>query len=181
MAPSLHKFCYYLSIQPLLRVSLLNCLSFLSFPSNGMILCENSHSSQAQNHQICVQSEEATSRDSSPPLNSRTSSSNGWDHTLHSLPQSKTSYSYQYQLGDDGLVPLRSVVQERLDQIIEEQKVVYEEKVVLNVPNRSVLWFQKKEEILQREVQVLSKQICQKCNHNDNERQDDNVSIYVEC
>lgn len=49
--------------------------------------------------------------------------SNGWDATLQSLSQKKNLNSYQYTLGDDGLIPLRSVVQERLDQIIEEQKV----------------------------------------------------------
>lgn len=49
--------------------------------------------------------------------------SNGWDATLQSLSQKKILNSYQYTLGDDGLIPLKCVIQERLDQIIEEQKV----------------------------------------------------------
>lgn len=62
-----------------------------------------------------------TSRYSTPPLFSRTSSTNGWDN---SLVQHKNFYSHHSPLlGEDGLVNLRSDVQDRLWQIIENHRV----------------------------------------------------------
>ncbi|KAI4455089.1 myotubularin-related [Holotrichia oblita] len=99
-----------------------------------------------------------TSRYSTPPLYSRTPSANGWDNTLMSFGQQKNVYSsYQCNLGDDGLVPLRCDMQERLWQIIEDHRI--------------------REEELKRELQTyrraLIKQVCHKCNHNDLDRNDD--------
>ncbi|KAJ8917303.1 hypothetical protein NQ315_002321 [Exocentrus adspersus] len=92
--------------------------------------------------------------------------SNGWDTTLHTLSrqQKKNLNSYQYTLGEDGLIPLRCVVQERLDQIIDEQK--------------------RKVDMLEKELHVtrqnLIRQACHKCVHIDGERQDDNSDTDVE-
>lgn len=97
-----------------------------------------------------------TSRNSTPLyFQSQTSSSNGWDNTLHNYSSQKASYSYQYPLGEDGLIPLKSVVQERLDQILEDHK--------------------KKVDVLQKQIQT--KPTCHKCNHNENDKQDDNSSV----
>ncbi|XP_018569560.1 myotubularin-related protein 3 isoform X2 [Anoplophora glabripennis] len=87
--------------------------------------------------------------------------SNGWDATFQGASQKNNLNSYQYTLGDDGLIPLRCVVQERLDQIIDEHK--------------------RKVDLLEKELHVtrqnLIKQSCQRCNHMDGERQDDNSSV----
>ncbi|KRT84772.1 tyrosine phosphatase, partial [Oryctes borbonicus] len=103
-----------------------------------------------------------TSRYSTPPLYSRTPSANGWDNTLMSFGQQKNVYSsYQCNLGDDGLIPLRCDMQERLWQIIEDHRI--------------------REEELRRELQTyrraLIKQVCHKCNHNDLDRNDDTSSV----
>ncbi|KAK9880690.1 hypothetical protein WA026_011925 [Henosepilachna vigintioctopunctata] len=93
---------------------------------------------------------------SNSPLFSRTSSSNGWDNTLSSLQKQTTCQYIQYHLGEDGLIPLRSYIQERISKMIEEGK--------------------RKEEKLEKEVhtyrQVLINQICLKCS---GEKFDDNV------
>ncbi|KAJ8958515.1 hypothetical protein NQ318_002309 [Aromia moschata] len=86
--------------------------------------------------------------------------SNMWENGLHNLSQQKNFHSYQYTLGEDGLIPLRCVVQERLDHIIEEQK--------------------RKVDLLEKELhltrQNLIRQSCHRCNHIDGDRQDDNVT-----
>ncbi|KAF5304213.1 hypothetical protein FQR65_LT08020 [Abscondita terminalis] len=99
------------------------------------------------------------SRYSTPPLYSRTPSGNNWETTLNSIAHPKTATTtHRSTLGDDGLVPLRSDMQDRLWQIIEEQK--------------------RKEEALQRELhtyrQALIKQVCHQCNY-EAERIDDTV------
>ncbi|CAG9861292.1 unnamed protein product [Phyllotreta striolata] len=102
-------------------------------------------------------------RDSSKYSNSPhlTTASNGWDNSLHNLTQQQNIYAYQYPLGDDGLVVLRSVVQERLNQIIEENT--------------------RKMEMLEKELHItrqnLIKQSRLRCNHIDCDRQDDNNSV----
>lgn len=55
------------------------------------------------------------------PLYSRTSSSSGWDTGLS--PHKPWHQTHPYNLGDDGLIPVTSVAQERLWQIIQEHKV----------------------------------------------------------
>lgn len=65
-----------------------------------------------------------TSTYSTPPPYSRTPSANGWDNSLMQVGQQKTNYAYHYTLGDDGLIPLKSDMQERLWQIIEEHRVI---------------------------------------------------------
>ncbi|XP_072381747.1 phosphatidylinositol-3,5-bisphosphate 3-phosphatase MTMR3 isoform X1 [Diabrotica undecimpunctata] len=101
---------------------------------------------------------ERSKNSNSPQL---TTVSNGWDNSLHNLTQQKNIYSYQNPLGDDGLVILRSVVQERLNQIIEEN-------------NRKV-------EMLEKELHItrqnLIKQSRSRCIHSDCDRQDDNNSL----
>jgi hypothetical protein len=91
------------------------------------------------------------------PYYSRTSSSSGWDP---GLPHRPWHQSHPYNLGDDGLIPVTSVAQERLWQIIQEHR--------------------RKEELLEKEVhtyrQALIKQLCHKCNNNDSEKIDDAVS-----
>ncbi|XP_049825231.1 myotubularin-related protein 4 isoform X2 [Aethina tumida] len=99
-----------------------------------------------------------TSQYSTPKIFSRTTSCNGWD----SLSHQRASYPYQFALSVDGLVPLRSPIQERLDQIIEDQK--------------------RKEDLLQKELHTYRQQrikaVCHKCtNGMDPERQDDNGSV----
>lgn len=100
------------------------------------------------------------SRYSTPPLYSRTPSGNNWETTLNSIGHPKTTPVYRSTLGDDGLIPLRSDMQDRLWQIIEEQK--------------------RKEEALQRELhtyrQALIKQVCHQCNY-EGERIDDTSSV----
>ncbi|XP_030754837.1 myotubularin-related protein 3 isoform X2 [Sitophilus oryzae] len=65
------------------------------------------------------------------------------------------------QLGEDGLMPIRSPTQERLDQIVEEHR--------------------KKVELLEKELhtsrQYLIKQACHRCQNGDNEKQDDSSSV----
>lgn len=102
------------------------------------------------------------SRFSTPPLYSRTPSGNNWETTLNSVVGEQKSVALnQSRLGDDGLVPLRSDMQDRLWQIIKKQK--------------------RKEEALQRELhtyrQALIKQVCHQCNYNDGERIDDTNSV----
>ncbi|KAG5900294.1 hypothetical protein JTB14_000821 [Gonioctena quinquepunctata] len=86
---------------------------------------------------------------------------NGWDNSLHNFTQNKNIFSYQYPLGEDGLVILKSVVQERLSQIIEE--------------------YNRKVELLGKELHItrqnLIKQSRLKCNHSECEQQDDNNSV----
>lgn len=64
------------------------------------------------------------------------------------------------RLDVDGLVPLRSDLQHRVMQLVEEHKI--------------------KEEALQRELHTtrmaLIKQVCHNCSHNDGERIDETVS-----
>lgn len=67
-----------------------------------------------------------TSTYSTPPPYSRTPSVNGWDNSL----MQKTAYAYHCTLGDDGLIPLRSDMQDRLWQIIEEHRVGYTDTFV---------------------------------------------------
>lgn len=62
------------------------------------------------------------SRYSTPPLYSRTPSGNGWEATLNLLSY-KNPNMHNCRLENDGLIPLRSDMQERLWQIIEEQQV----------------------------------------------------------
>jgi myotubularin-related protein 3/4 len=92
------------------------------------------------------------------PYYSRTSSSSGWDP---GLPHRPWHQSHPYNLGDDGLIPVTSVAQERLWQIIQEHR--------------------RKEELLEKEVhtyrQALIKQLCHKCNNNDSEKIDDAGSV----
>nr|XP_022920445.1 myotubularin-related protein 3 [Onthophagus taurus]XP_022920446.1 myotubularin-related protein 3 [Onthophagus taurus]XP_022920447.1 myotubularin-related protein 3 [Onthophagus taurus] len=101
-----------------------------------------------------------TSQYSTPPLYSRTPSANGWDNTLTYLNQQQKYYQCS-SLGDDGLVPLRSDLQDRLWQIIEEHRM--------------------KEEELRRELQTyrraLIKQVCHKCNQNDADKNDETSSV----
>ena len=56
------------------------------------------------------------------PMYSRASSSSGWETGLQ---QSRPWHhqTHPYNLGDDGLIPVTSVAQERLWQIIQEHKV----------------------------------------------------------
>lgn len=49
-------------------------------------------------------------------------SMNGWDNMFH-LTQKKTFYVPQHPLGEDGLVSLRSPVQEMLKQIEDDYQV----------------------------------------------------------
>ncbi|KAJ8985222.1 hypothetical protein NQ317_018251 [Molorchus minor] len=90
--------------------------------------------------------------------------SSGWDKTLHYLVTEPKKFLHSYQqhnLDEDGLIPLRCVIQERLVQIIEEQK--------------------RKMDLLEKELYVvrqnLMKQSCHRCNHVDVDRQDDNSSV----
>ncbi|XP_018323498.1 myotubularin-related protein 4 isoform X3 [Agrilus planipennis] len=112
-----------------------------------------------------------SSRYSTPPVYSRTPSANGWDATVAFATPVGTGMqfvtgpsqcptgtrTYSCKLGDDGLVPLHSDVQDRLRQIMEEHR--------------------RKEEALQRELhtyrQALIKQVCHKCSHYEGEKQDD--------
>ncbi|XP_050311244.1 myotubularin-related protein 4 isoform X2 [Anthonomus grandis grandis] len=91
------------------------------------------------------------------------SSINGWpkylySHTRNSKYKGRISNCH---LGDDGLIPVRSLVQERLDQIIEEHR--------------------RKVEQLEKELhasrQILIKQACHRCQNGDGERHDDNGSL----
>lgn len=105
-----------------------------------------------------------TSRYSTPPLYSRTCSTNGWDSSLvMQHHQHRNTYLHHTPpLGDDGLVNLRSDVQDRLWQIIEGHR--------------------RREEALQRELhtyrQALIKQVCHRCSHTEIDKQDDTVSIW---
>lgn len=49
---------------------------------------------------------------------------NGWDNMFH-ITQKKIFYVPQHPLGEDGLITLKSPVQERLNQIDEEYQVRY--------------------------------------------------------
>lgn len=49
---------------------------------------------------------------------------NGWDNMFH-ITQKKIFYVPQHPLGEDGLVTLKSPVQERLNQIEEEYQVIH--------------------------------------------------------
>ncbi|XP_045469511.1 myotubularin-related protein 4 isoform X2 [Harmonia axyridis] len=119
--------------------------------------CENGVISLNSNH-FAEQLNLSSSELSNSPLFSRTSSSNGWDNTLSSLQRQNTCQYVQYHLGEDGLIPLRSYIQERISKIIEEGK--------------------KKEEKLEKEIhtyrQVLINQWCLKCC---GEKIDDNGSV----
>ncbi|XP_063929723.1 myotubularin-related protein 4 isoform X2 [Zophobas morio] len=90
------------------------------------------------------------------PMYSRASSSSGWETGLQ---QSRPWHhqTHPYNLGDDGLIPVTSVAQERLWQIIQEHK--------------------RKEELLEKELhtyrQALLRQACHRCNNNDSEKIDD--------
>ncbi|XP_074030233.1 phosphatidylinositol-3,5-bisphosphate 3-phosphatase MTMR4 isoform X2 [Leptinotarsa decemlineata] len=86
---------------------------------------------------------------------------NGWDTSLHNFTKNKNLDSYRYPLGEDGLVILRSVVQERLSQIIEEHH--------------------RKVDMLGKELHItrqnLIRQSRLRCNHAECEQQDDNNSV----
>ncbi|XP_057669078.1 myotubularin-related protein 3 isoform X1 [Diorhabda carinulata] len=90
-----------------------------------------------------------------------TTDSNGWDHSLHIMAHHKNIFSYQNPLGEDGLVILRCEVQERLNQIIEEN--------------------QKEVESLKKDLYAARKNLIKqpraKCTHLDCDRQDDNNSV----
>lgn len=49
---------------------------------------------------------------------------NGWDNMFHISAQKKIFDIPQHPLGEDGLIGLRSPVQERLNQIEEEYQVI---------------------------------------------------------
>lgn len=48
---------------------------------------------------------------------------NGWDNMFHITHNTKFFYVPQHPLGDDGLIALKSPVQERMNQIEEEYQV----------------------------------------------------------
>ncbi|XP_044763378.1 myotubularin-related protein 3 isoform X2 [Coccinella septempunctata] len=120
--------------------------------------CDNGGVISLNSNHFAEQLNLSSSELSNSPLFSRTSSSNGWDNTLSSLQRQNTCQYVQYHLGEDGLIPLRSYIQERITKIIEEGK--------------------KKEEKLEKEIhtyrQVLINQWCLKCC---GEKIDDNGSV----
>ncbi|CAH1126868.1 unnamed protein product [Ceutorhynchus assimilis] len=86
--------------------------------------------------------------------------SNGWTGAyVHS--HRYRSRVNNCQLGEDGLVPIRSPEQERLDQIVEENK--------------------RKIELLEKELhasrQILIRQACHRCQIGDGEKHDDSASV----
>ncbi|CAH0548600.1 unnamed protein product [Brassicogethes aeneus] len=134
---------------------------------NECLDTETCHVCLQNNKPIGHKNHEDHSLHSTPKFFSRTSSRNGWDHVNSGAnqtpPYHKTSItSYQFAPSVDGLVPLRSPIQERLDQIIEDQK--------------------RKEDLLQKELHTYRQQriraVCHKCTNGlDLERQDDNGSV----
>ncbi|CAG9820540.1 unnamed protein product [Phaedon cochleariae] len=93
------------------------------------------------------------------------STNNGWDSSLHNFSQPKNMFSYHYPLGEDGLVTLKSAVQERLNQILED--------------------YNRKVELLEKELHItrqnLIKQSRLRCNHNDCEQDDNNSVVESVC
>lgn len=114
-----------------------------------------------ENCKVCAQGMKVANENCRYP--SRISpNQNGWDGAyLHSHPHRYKGRPQHCQLGEDGLMPLRSPIQERLDQILEEQR--------------------RKVELLEKELhasrQILIKQACHKCQAGDCERQDDSSSV----
>ncbi|XP_019754641.2 myotubularin-related protein 3 isoform X3 [Dendroctonus ponderosae] len=110
---------------------------------------------------ICVDGENVTNG------NSATESTgipglNGWDGAcMQSHTHKYRRRASNCQLGEDGLIPIRSPIEERLDQIVEEHR--------------------RKIELLERELhasrQILIKQACHRCQNGDGERHDDSTSV----
>ncbi|XP_019754640.2 myotubularin-related protein 3 isoform X2 [Dendroctonus ponderosae] len=112
---------------------------------------------------ICVDGENVTNG------NSATESTgipglNGWDGAcMQSHTHKYRRRASNCQLGEDGLIPIRSPIEERLDQIVEEHR--------------------RKIELLERELhasrQILIKQACHRCQNGDGERHDDSCSSSI--
>lgn len=128
--------------------------------ANGHAHLRHSHTPGGGNEEVSAASGRGSNY-STPPQYSRTPSANGWDSTFLYCNNSPPKHQCAATLDDDGLVPLKSDVQERLWHIIDEHR--------------------RKVEALQRELhtyrKALIKQVCHKCNHNENDRNDETNSV----
>lgn len=152
----------------------MNGFEKLQSPEGGGVDAVDGYKLCAQNLKFVNKTD--ASKNGTSPYYSRTSSSSGWDP---GLPHRPWHQSHPYNLGDDGLIPVTSVAQERLWQIIQEHRVS-STKNNRHGNGECFVSLQRKEELLEKEVhtyrQALIKQLCHKCNNNDSEKIDDAVS-----